>query len=809
METSTLTAFMDAVTDYYGKNVWYNITSNAQFLAPEFAEKVTAIEGVNAVYNNAGSVMYYTYNGQVVSQSIDVANAINSNLGTTAVSTSVSVPANTTIVETTGEVIANTGLKEYAGGATIGGVMKNVAVGVAAVSAGIKLGTIIDSALYDANPQFWDSIGMESLNPQMWSSICRTEGGKTLFNLFFGINSNDNTMTAYMDEDAFAYIAGYMNHTGALKPYEDSTTIDDTTGLNMNGITLPVKNGKFFSNDYDYASNRYTHTWEIGIHSSDVKVGTYINFDPEPSNFDTLTLVFASENPFTVIRTDTRTEISEHIASSEYTFNNKTFYMWYLNYFTYIINPQGVYNVTDVTTYLDDRTIAYILLYGDTVHVSGVDGINPQPGATIPFIPDDMAINQILQYLKTNYPDLFDGEAYNDVVQPDGTVVRKYYIKVGVPDNINETDDNTDVQPTGGEGTSQENPSVSPQTTPTETQKTLEDIIDSTDPYDPTKVPPETNFPDTGTGDTPTVIIPSGTAKSLFAIYNPEQSELDSFGAWLWSPSFVDQLLKLFNDPMQAIIGLHKVFAPPVISGTDTIHVGYLDSGVSSKIVGAQYVTVPCGSVSLKEYFGNVFDYDPFTEIQIYLPFIGIEKLNVGDVMRSSIEVVYHVDVITGACLAEIKVTRDLSGGTLYTYSGNCAVQYPISAGSYMGIVASIASIAGGIVGTFASGGALAPMAMGAVNGALNAHTKVQHSGSFSGNAGAMGIKKPYLIITRPQTALAETFPLFDGYPTNESVKISECSGFFKCDEVHLENIPATSDELTEIESLLKTGVIL
>ena len=126
-----------------------------------------------------------------------------------------------------------------------------------------------------------------------------------------------------------------------------------------------------------------------------------------------------------------------------------------------------------------------------------------------------------------------------------------------------------------------------------------------------------------------------------------------------------------------------------------------------------------------------------------------------------------------------------------------------------MGIVASIASIAGGVVGTIASGGALAPVALGAVNGVLGARTRVEHSGGFSGNAGAMGIKKPYLIISRPQTALAPTFPSFNGYPANESVILSQCSGFIRCDDVHLTNIPATSSELSEIESLLKDGVIL
>ena len=193
----------------------------------------------------------------------------------------------------------------------------------------------------------------------------------------------------------------------------------------------------------------------------------------------------------------------------------------------------------------------------------------------------------------------------------------------------------------------------------------------------------------------------------------------------------------------------------------------------------------------------------------IYLPFVGIEKLDTGDVMRGSVGVKYHVDVITGACLAEISVIRDGSGGILYTFTGNCAVQYPISAGSYMGIVASLASIAGGVVGTVASGGALAPVAMGAVSGVMNAHTRVQHSGGFSGNAGAMGVKIPYLIITRPQTCLADNFPAFDGYPANKTTSLSACSGFVKCETCHVENVPATDAELSEIEMLLKGGIII
>ena len=251
------------------------------------------------------------------------------------------------------------------------------------------------------------------------------------------------------------------------------------------------------------------------------------------------------------------------------------------------------------------------------------------------------------------------------------------------------------------------------------------------------------------------------------------------------------------------------MYATPVTGAVQNIKVGYLDSGVASATVSNQYTTIDCGTIKLSEKFYNVFDYSPYTEINLYLPFVGIVRLDAGDVMRSSIHIVYHVDVLSGACLAEVKVIRDGSGGTLYQYSGNASVTLPISSGSYMGIVSSIAGIAGGIVGTIASGGAALPMIASAAGSALNARTRVEHSGSFSGNAGAMGGKIPYLIVSRPQTALAKDFDQYIGYPANFTATIGSCKGYIKVVESHLEGINATNSELEEIDSILKDGVIV
>ena len=177
--------------------------------------------------------------------------------------------------------------------------------------------------------------------------------------------------------------------------------------------------------------------------------------------------------------------------------------------------------------------------------------------------------------------------------------------------------------------------------------------------------------------------------------------------------------------------------------------------------------------------------------------------------MRSSIHIVYHVDVLSGACLAEVKVTRDSAGGTLYQYAGNASVTLPISSGSYMGIVSAVAGVAGGIAGTIASGGSALPLIASSAGAVLNARTRVEHSGGFSGNAGAMGGKIPYLIISRPQTEMANGFENYIGYPSNFTATIGSCNGFVKVLEFHLENTNATRSELEEIDSILKEGVII
>ena len=314
-------------------------------------------------------------------------------------------------------------------------------------------------------------------------------------------------------------------------------------------------------------------------------------------------------------------------------------------------------------------------------------------------------------------------------------------------------------------------------------------------------------------GDTPTPVIPPKgvEATGFVALYNPTQSQLSSFSQYLWSNNFLDNFKKLFSNPMDAIIGLHMIYATPNIGNEAEIVCGYAHSGVMSNTVSSQYIEIDCGSIKVNRYFGNVLDYAPYTKLQLYLPFVGIVDLDTNEIMDGTLNIIYRIDVLTGSCLARLKITRGDYNAELYNFAGNCAVQLPISGGSYSGIIANAIGVAGSIGATIASGGALAPVLAGsAVSSAINSHTNVSHSGSLGSNSGALGIKKPYLIITRPKPAEADKFNEFYGKPSNKTVKLSSCSGYTRVKDIHVENISsATNDELNEIESLLKEGVII
>lgn len=336
-----------------------------------------------------------------------------------------------------------------------------------------------------------------------------------------------------------------------------------------------------------------------------------------------------------------------------------------------------------------------------------------------------------------------------------------------------------------------------------------------------------TSYPAGGDGtfdftstDIPIPSLPTISAVNtgFVSLYNPSASNLRDLAQYMWSGAFdPDNFKKIMADPMDAILGLHII---PVISGHPTtaassLFVGNISTGISMYRFTEQYYALDCGTINVLEKWGAYLDYSPYTKLQLYLPYIGYVPLKTDDVMGGSIGVTYHVDIVSGAVAVFVYCTsKDGFGHVLYSYTGACACDVPVTEGQYTNAVLGILQIAQGVgqmVGGFAGGGigGVTGGLQNAANAAISmSKPDIGRSGSFGGSSGLMGIQYPYLILEVPRMCTADHQNVYLGYPSFMTVTLENLTGYNEVSVNHLENVPCTAAEAEEIVDILQKGVI-
>lgn len=674
----------------------------------------------------------------------------------------------------------------------------------------------------------------------------------------FGVDSQGNT-TMYLDEDVIGAYAIKSKEGGFLTDSDEPPTIE----VDWDSISSNL----YFDWSGVGISALPTGYWRYGVPSA----CTSVTFDADycikyrigTGNYILSFIKYDTSGDSSVAILETTKYLTQEGGSERYIYgsrmNDEGLYSSYYRYNVgassnwllpslsevmastgrgqYIIGTPGSFiqlpsSATDSQIMHD---IITILSHSTIVYPSTIDGISPQPSSISPVDAITGADPHVVaQQLANQYPQIMGSPIQITTMDDSCNEVTKNYYSV--PISYSPTNLNINVPITGG---TQNNPTFNPDVTIDLPDINKPNYIDqiikvlqgdgqgediTTEPVpedDPDKPSDEIDgggqpivVPQTGEGDTPPTVPPTVDVNSMWHVYNPQVEGLTGLGTWLWSNSIWQQIVEMFTNPMEAIMGVHAIYCAPDIGSQVPIVVGYLTSTANANIVTSQYKELSCGSIWLTEYFGNVYDYEPFTTLQLYLPYVGIVPLSVADCMRAEISISYVIDFYTGACVAKVSVNRDGAGGVLYEYPGNCAVEYPVSGASYsrmlQSIVASAASaVAVGIRTAGAPGtSALGALAAGATFVSGGEKMQVQHSGSFGGNHGAMGSKIPYLIISRPQTNMAINFEYYDGYRSNYLSQLSSCKGYTKCKEVHLNCPGAYKQELDEIESLLRSGVL-
>ena len=347
------------------------------------------------------------------------------------------------------------------------------------------------------------------------------------------------------------------------------------------------------------------------------------------------------------------------------------------------------------------------------------------------------------------------------------------------------------------------------------------EIFSGSKPFKPTNdpyAPGDITNKDGGNGDfdntsDPIDIPPLPTVSAVdtgfMTLFTPSLQNMRDLAAYMWAnPLFdVNAYKKILANPMDAILGLSLVPVTIPANTAKQVTVGNIPTGISMPVADNQFIEVDCGSINVNEHWGAYLDYSPYTKCELYLPYCGIHPIDTDDVMATTVKVVYHVDILTGACCAYVKC----GDSVLYTFTGQLATTIPITGNDWTSMINGIINATTAIGSMAATGGLTAPMAVSEVASTVinTAKPTMERSGSLSGTGGMMATQYPYLILTRPRQALPELQNKFSGYPSFISSYLSDLSGYTEVYSVHLEGISATGVELSEIEQILKGGVIL
>lgn len=307
---------------------------------------------------------------------------------------------------------------------------------------------------------------------------------------------------------------------------------------------------------------------------------------------------------------------------------------------------------------------------------------------------------------------------------------------------------------------------------------------------------------------------PTAGSNRFWTIYNPSDAQMASLGAELWQQNAIQILKQTFVNPTDGIISWSQIFLNPTQDYQDFIYLGDYKTGVNNvPVITNTKIFKDFGIIKIPRFFEDYRDYTE-TQVSAYLPFIGFVDLDPRDVIGCDVHLEYWQDVITGTCVATISPKVGNNAECAYQFTGNAAVQLPITAADRSRLLSGI--LGGAMQGAAAGmsvGGPVGAVVGGTLGGALGAASGafgVQKSNGFTANAGALTkYKKPYILIHRSIPADPILYDAYYGNPSNTTATLRNLHGFTRVRECYIDIPKATDAEKAMIEAQLKQGVIL
>ena len=314
--------------------------------------------------------------------------------------------------------------------------------------------------------------------------------------------------------------------------------------------------------------------------------------------------------------------------------------------------------------------------------------------------------------------------------------------------------------------------------------------------------------------------IPSTEVKSgLFTLWHPSADNLQELGAFLYGGTAQGTIASIIGNPINAIIQLTEWGVTPVDGPSKSpVICNIAATELKMPTIPNQFMQFDCGTIEIPREYHDFRDYEPYTRLSLFLPFVGDVNISTNDcITPHKIHVIYNIDFLSGVACAEVLVDEDVR----YSYQAAMCAAIPVTSGDASRLLASligaaVGAVGGGVMGGIVGGTAgsrlaarslisgVSEAALAPING-----IQTQRTGSISANTGLLGEMKPYVLVTRPISVVADQYKSLLGQPYQLDGTLGSQTGFVKVREAHIEGMNATDAEKQEIERLLKEGVIL
>lgn len=303
--------------------------------------------------------------------------------------------------------------------------------------------------------------------------------------------------------------------------------------------------------------------------------------------------------------------------------------------------------------------------------------------------------------------------------------------------------------------------------------------------------------------DTPDDSTDISVSGEVCKTYKIDQIELKKLSQFLWSSGFFDNILLVNNSPIENIISLKALIGTVATTGTSqALTLGNVTTTANATPCN-ESIVINVGSITLPRKYNNFLDFEPYTKVQIYLPFYGCAMLDSSLVIGRTISIKYIIDVITAT--AKIKIIHD--NKTLYEFKTTCGSDLPITSSNRASVEMGYLSSGVGMGVSIASGNMIGAIASGLSMAQSQYHSST--SGNVSGVLNFHDSRMITVLVDRPVYTELRNFNKTHGRVCNLSKTLRDLRGFTKCAENVQIPFNCLDEERNMIIEQLVNGVII